>query len=121
MTPNKKNKSKLEGGGRLPSTLGIEENLIKWISEHRRLGIGLTTQEIINKSCELEQKQKDKSPSSLEHWCLAFLRRYSYSFRATTHVRQKLKECELAYFKEFMNYAYSLKGIRKRKYISCYL
>ena len=50
MTPNKKYKSRLEGGGRLPSTLGIEENLIKWISEQRRLGIGITTQEIINKS-----------------------------------------------------------------------
>ena len=29
MTPNKKYKSRLERGGRLPSTLGIEENLIK--------------------------------------------------------------------------------------------
>lgn len=67
MTPNKKNKSRLEGGGRLPSTLGIEENLMKWISEQRKLGIGLATQEIINQSCELEPKQKVKSPSSLEH------------------------------------------------------
>ena len=58
MTPNNKYKSRLEGGGRLPSTLGIEENLIKWISEQRRLGIGITIQEIINKSCELDPKIK---------------------------------------------------------------
>ncbi len=64
MTPNKKNKLRLEGGGRLPSTLGIKENLMKWISDKRRLGIGLITQEIINKSWELEPKQKVKSPSS---------------------------------------------------------
>ncbi len=68
---------------------------MKWISEQRRLGIGFTTQEIINKSCELETNQKVKSPSSLEHWCLEFLRCYSYSLRTPTHVGQKLKESRL--------------------------
>ena len=106
MTPNKKYKSRLERGGRLPSTLGIEENLIKWISEQRRLGIGITIKEIINKSCELDPKQKDKSPSSLEHWCLAFLRRYSYSLRTAIHIEKKLKECSLSDYKEFMTYVY---------------
>ena len=83
---------------------------MKWISEPHRLGIGLTTEEIINKSCEFEPKQKVKSPSSLEHWYLAFLRRYSYSLRAPTYIGQKIKECALADYKEFMNYIYALRG-----------
>ena len=55
-----KNKYRLESAGWLPSTLNIEDDLMKWISEQRRIGIGITTQEIINKSIELDPKQKEK-------------------------------------------------------------
>ena len=79
----------------------------KWTEKIRNRN---NTQEIINKSCDLDPKQKDKSRSCLEHWCLAFLRRYSYSLRAATHIGQKLKECALADYKEFMTYVYSLRA-----------
>ena len=76
---------------------------MKWISEQHRIGIGITTKEIINKSIELDPKQKDKTPSGLEHWCLVFLRRYSFSFRISTHIGQRLRECANADYYEFMN------------------
>ena len=55
LTTNKKDKFRFEGAGRLPSTLAIEDELMKWISEQRRCEIGITTQEIINKSKELDE------------------------------------------------------------------
>ena len=36
LTTNKKEKYRLEGGGHLPSTLLIEDELMKWICEQRR-------------------------------------------------------------------------------------
>ena len=50
LTTNKKERCRLEGGGCLPSTLLIEDELMKWICEQRRNEIAITTQEIINKS-----------------------------------------------------------------------
>ena len=82
---------------------------MKWISEQLRIGIGITTNEIINKSIELDPKQKDKSPSDLEHWYLAFLRSYSFSLRISTHIGQRLRECANTDYKEFMNYVYTLR------------
>lgn len=82
---------------------------MKWISEQRRIGIGITTNEIINKSIDIGPKQKDKSPSGLEHWCLAFLRRYSFSLRISTHIGQRLRECANTVYKVFMNYVYTLR------------
>lgn len=41
---------------------------------------------------------------------MAFLRCYSHSLRAPEHVGQKLKECALADYKEFMNYIYAFRG-----------
>ena len=40
-------KYRLEGGDRYPNTMDLEEDLIKWVSEQRRLEIGKTTSEII--------------------------------------------------------------------------
>ena len=57
---NKKGKFR-QGGGRLPETLNIEEELIRWVCEQRRCEMPLTTKEIILKSIELEPNQKNKS------------------------------------------------------------
>ena len=72
LTTNKKGKFRLEEAGRIPSTLAIEDELMKWVSEQRRCEIGITTEEIINKSKELDENQK-KSQTALEHWVLYFL------------------------------------------------
>ena len=91
-TKCKRNKYRLEGAGKIPNTIEIEEELIKWLEEQRRLEIGLTTNEIINKSLELYPENKNKSYSALHMWCFRFLKRYSYKIRAVTHIGQQLKE-----------------------------
>jgi len=40
---------------------------MKWISEQRRYEIGITTQEIINKSKVLDINLRNKSQTALEH------------------------------------------------------
>ena len=65
----KRNKYLLEGVVNIPNTIGIEEELIKWLEEQKRLEIGLTTNEIINKSLELYPENKNKSYSALHMWC----------------------------------------------------
>ena len=65
MTTNKKEKYRLERDGLLPSTLIIEDELMKSICEQRRNEIVITTQEIISKSIELDVNQKKKSPTAL--------------------------------------------------------
>ena len=111
-TTNKKDKFRLEGGGRLPETLTIEEELIRWVCEQRRCEIPITTKEIILKSMELDPNQKNKSETALEHWVLGFLRRYSYSIRAGTHIGQKLKASSMQDYKEFMLLIY----YKRKKY-----
>ena len=39
-------KYRLEGGGRNPNTMDLEEDLIKWVSEQRRLEIWIKSSEI---------------------------------------------------------------------------
>ena len=53
----------------IPNTIGIKEELIKWLEEKRRLEIGLISNEIINKSLELYPENKNKSYSALHMWC----------------------------------------------------
>jgi len=43
-----------------PETIEIEDTLIKWVEEQRRLGIPISTNEIIYKLIKLDIKQKDK-------------------------------------------------------------
>jgi hypothetical protein len=52
---NKKGKFRLQAAGRLLSTLAIEDELMKWVCEQKRCDIGITTQEITNKSIELDE------------------------------------------------------------------
>ena len=40
---NKKEYDRLEGGGRIPNTLEIEGQLLKWICEQLRLNIALSS------------------------------------------------------------------------------
>jgi len=103
-TKCKRNKYCLEGAGKIPSTIEIEEELIKGLEEQRRLEIGLTTNEIINKSLELYPENKNKSYSALHMWCFRFLKHYSYKIRAVTHIGQQLKENVENNYINFMRY-----------------
>ena len=51
-------KYRLEGAERNPSTLNIEDDLLKWIEEQRRLEIAISTNEIIAKLLEMDLKKK---------------------------------------------------------------
>lgn len=106
---NLKNKFRLEGGGRNPSTLLLEDTLIKWVAEQRRLEIGISTNEIIYKLIELDPNQNKRSFHALQVWCYAFLRRYGYGIRAITHAGQKLKENSKIEYEEFFRKLYSLR------------
>jgi len=48
----------LEGAGRNPSTLNIEDDLLKWIGEQSRLEIAISTNEIIEKLLEMDTNKK---------------------------------------------------------------
>ena len=55
----------------------IEDKLLNWLNEQRRLEIAITTNEIISKLLELELNKKEKSFHSLQLWCYRFLQRNS--------------------------------------------
>ena len=59
-TPCKSTRKNLEGGGRYPETIEIEDTFIKWVAEQRKLENPISTNEIIYKVIELDKKQKDK-------------------------------------------------------------
>lgn len=86
---NKRLKYRLVGGGRNPQTLNIENNLLIWISEMRRLYICINTNLIIYKA--LDSSLKNKSYNALLCWCYGFLKRNFLSTRKITHIGQKLK------------------------------
>ena len=103
------NKYRLEGAGRNPDTINIEEILIKWVCELRRLNIALSTDEIILKLMELDQKQVNKSFRVLQVWCLSFLKRYSFCIKRSSVVGQKLKENNRDGYNKFFRTLYSLR------------
>ena len=111
-TTNKKNKFLLDGGGRMPETLNIEKELIRWVCEQRRCKIPIITREIILKSIELEPNQKNKTETASEHWILGFLRRYNYRIRTGTHIDQRLKDSSMQDYKEFKALVY----YKRKKY-----
>jgi len=69
-----KKKCRLEGGERNPSTLLLEDTLIKWVAEQRRMEIRLTNNEIIYKLLELDPNQNKRSYHPLQVWCYAFFK-----------------------------------------------
>ena len=112
---NKRLKYRLVGGGRNPQTLNIENNLLIWISEMRRLDICINTNQIIYKDLELDSKLKNKSYNALLCWCYDFLKRNLLSIRKTTNVGQKLKANSFEEYQKFFKILYSKKRNNKRK------
>ena len=88
---NKRDRYKIEPGGRHASTEDIEEKLLYWIQEMRKLGIAINTANIIIKAIELFPDFKNKNYHSLLNWCYRFLKRNNYSIRQSTHVGKELK------------------------------
>ena len=83
---NKKESYRLEGGGRIPNTLEIEDQLLNWICEQLRLNIALSSKEIINKAQELKPELLNKNYNTIHCWYCSFLKRYGFCVRSPTHV-----------------------------------
>ena len=103
------NKYRLEGAGRNPHTMTVEEILIKWVCEYQRLDIALSTDEIILKLIELDKKQAIKSFRVLQIWSLSFLKRYSFCITRDSVIGQKLKEINRDAYNKFFQTLYSLR------------
>ena len=106
---NKKEKYRLEGAGRLPDSIEYEEKLLKWIGEQRRLGIGISKNDIIYKAFEFDKTMRDKKYKTLLEWCYQLLKRYSYSIRKITHVGQSIKSSSKEDYKHFLEIVYAIR------------
>ena len=62
---NKKEKYRLERAGRMPESIEYEDKLMKQIGEQRRLGIGISTNDIIYKAFEFDKTMRDKKYKTL--------------------------------------------------------
>ena len=103
------NKYRLEGAGRNPESITVDDVLIKWVSLMRRLGIALSTNEIIIKLMELDKKQINKGFRVLQIWSLSFLKKFSFCIRRSSVVGQKLKENNREAYNNFFGTLFSLR------------
>ena len=103
----------MQGAGKKPITLGIEEELIKFIIEFRHQQIVLNSHEIIIKAKSLTNTLDGKSYSSLMEWCYKFLKRAGFSFRKSIHDDQALKENIFELFDRFIFNVIKFKWICK--------
>ena len=78
----------LPGARQISETIEIEDKLIKWIEEQRRLEIAINLNEIIYRAIEMDKTLVDKNYNTLYRWCYLFLARYCYSIRRSTHIGQ---------------------------------
>ena len=85
----------LKGGWKNPQTIEIENELIKWLEELRKLDICFTSPELFYKAKELDNTLEKKYFNALNCWFYDFLKRYSYSIRRTAHLGQKLRDNKL--------------------------
>ena len=99
---HKQNSFRLQGAGKKPMTIEIEEQLIKFILECRHQQIALNSHEIITKAQSLTDALEGKSYKSLMNWCYKFLKRAGFSIRKPTHIGQPLKEDSNALFDRFI-------------------
>lgn len=81
---NKINTYRLDGAGRIPDTIDIENKLLLWIGDQLRMNIGIGANEIIHKPQELFPFFKDKNYYILLTYFRRFIERYGYCIRSTT-------------------------------------
>ena len=106
---NKNYSYRLEGAGRMPDTLDIENELLKWIGEQLRLNKAITSTEIIMKAQELKPELIGKNHNTIYSWYCSFLKRYGYYIKCTTHIAKKLKENTRITYKDFLTFVYKMR------------
>ena len=92
ITQTNKSTKMIMHSGKKPETEEIDDEIIEWILMNRKLGIAVTSWEVIVKACSMKEELKKSSLSALQKWCYRLLVRYHLTFRAGTHVGQELPE-----------------------------
>ena len=97
----------------------IEHYLINFIDSNRKMGNPISTLAIIAEIIKLCPEAKDASKGSLRVWVYRFMKRYTLSFRSSTHIGQKMPDNVVKEVKKFfkkvikerVSYPYGLKLI----------
>ena len=70
----------------------IDDEIVEWILMNRKLGITVTSWEVIFKASTIKEGLKKKSLSALQKWCYRLLVRNHLTFRVGTHIGQEHSE-----------------------------
>ena len=79
----------------------IEQYLINFIDTNRKMGNPISTLAIIAEIIKLCPEAKAASKGSLRVWVYRFMKRYTLSFRSSTHIGQKMPENAVKEVKKF--------------------
>ena len=79
----------------------IEHHLINFIDSNRKMGNPISTLAIIAEIIKLCPEAKTASKGSLRVWVYRFMKRYTLSFRSSTHIGQKMPENAVKEVKKF--------------------
>ena len=71
-------------------TVDIDDEVVKWILMNKKIGIAITSWEVIVKARSLNEELKKRSMNAHQKWCYRLLVRSHLTFRASTHVGQEL-------------------------------
>ena len=103
-------KSKMADRGSKAHHPELEEELMAYVTDRRRRGVGVSTRELRKEAKKIAKRQKITTFGGSVNWVYAFLRRHNLSIRRRTHIAQKLPgdyEDKLTEFQQFI--------IRQRK------
>ena len=102
--------------GKVSKFKAIEQHLINFIDSNRKMGNPISTLAIIAEIIKLCPEANNASKGSLRVWVYRFMKRYTLSFRSSTHIGQKMPKNAVKEVKKFfkkiikerVSYPYSL-------------
>jgi len=102
--------------GKVSKFKAIEQHLINFIDSNRKMGNPISTLAIIAEIIKLCPEASNASKGSLRVWVYRFMKRYTLSFRSSTHIGQKMPDNAVKEVKKFfkkiikerVSYPYSL-------------
>ena len=114
---------RIEGGGQKPLSVDMEEEIFTWILYRRFNNWVVTWDSIKNQALIVALSMNLNDFKASQGWCQRFLRRYDLSYRAKTHVSQRLPKDlypKLAsFFTFFRKYLNSNPKIHEKDIIAC--
>ena len=88
---NKKERKNLNGGGKKPYTIEIEEHLVELINKFREIEIVILTHELIIEAIKLLATLANNSYNANIMWVHRFLKKNGFSIRNITHTGLEIK------------------------------